>query len=323
MTSNNLQFTCKICSHSEFAYSAKGLFDDRYGYPGEFNLLKCKNCFHETLAHNFKDSDISDLYSKYYPRGDFEVKTFAPLHFYGGGEGYWLGEKSSAAAWVPPAVSVLDVGCGIGASVAYYKNLGCDAVGIEVDRNVTKIIEAYQLDIRVGLLSEEILKGKKFQYVTLSQVIEHTLDPSSMFKNLNLALEKNGMLVVTFPWAHGWGRFLFRKKWIHWHAPYHIHFFSKKSFASLAQKNGFKILRSENVTHAFWLQYQLMHLILGGSQGQPSSFWKSGPKNRTKFQRVVLRLISVAMRYKLIHLVTRFFDIINRGDNRVVILQKL
>src|SRR3546814_13408352 len=107
------------------------LFDDRYGYPGEYALLKCVSCGHHRLATEMNGDEIGDLYTNYYPRSSFDVEAWSPPREEGRLRVWWSGLKASAFRWVPRDVTILDVGCGFGEALGYHRARGCDAHGIE------------------------------------------------------------------------------------------------------------------------------------------------------------------------------------------------
>jgi 2-polyprenyl-3-methyl-5-hydroxy-6-metoxy-1,4-benzoquinol methylase len=314
-------FRCIFCQEMNFKIKYYSLFDDRYGFPGSFNLIECLNCGHLHLNSNFKDNDFVELYSNYYPRAEFDLKSFQPLSFKGGVTGFIDGERSSAASWVPRNIKVLDVGCGFGSSVAYHKSRGCVSVGVEADSNINRIKEAFGLDIRIGVFDDKLFTNEKFDFITLDQVLEHSKDPFSFFSTLSARLEDSGQIVLSIPNAHGWGARFFRRRWINWHTPYHLQFFTDKSFQKLSDNFNLRVVKSETITHSNWLYYQILHLLTFPQMGSQSSFWASKPVKQ-KSKALLVRLVNLSHRFRFFHIVTRLFDLVGMGDNRLIILQK-
>ncbi len=94
---------------SDRPIESASMFDDRYGYPGVFDLMRCRECGHAFLQHDFTPEQLTDLYSNYYPRSKFDLDAYQP---YREKKGLWAwldGSKSSAFRWVPKHVRILDV----------------------------------------------------------------------------------------------------------------------------------------------------------------------------------------------------------------------
>ena len=82
------------------------LFDDRYGYPGSYDLLSCTACGHRTLDAHPDAAQLTDLYTSYYPRSRFDVEAWTPPREESAWRTWWGGLRSSAFRWVPRDVRV-------------------------------------------------------------------------------------------------------------------------------------------------------------------------------------------------------------------------
>ncbi len=301
-------------------------FDDRYGYSGVFTLMRCQACGHIFLQHDFTPDQLTDLYSNYYPRSNFDLDAYYPHR---GKKGLlaWLdGAKSSAFRWVPKNVRVLDVGCGFGESLGYHAARGCEVFGVEADKNIRRVAEKYGFNVHVGLFDPDVYEENFFDYVTLDQVLEHVTDPMLALQGVAKIMKPGGTAVVSFPNANGWGAKLFGRKWINWHTPYHLQFYSEKSLKILADKVGLVIVDDRTITPSAWLHYQWLHLLTCPQPGEPSKFWAGmacGKKRQFPiFKTLLMIFISVIHRLKFNHLITRIFDNLGLGDNRILILKK-
>src|ERR1051326_2573583 len=178
---------CPVCggpTHVVF----RDLYDDRYGYPDAFTLYECDACGHMHIPTSFSPDDLGRLYTQYYPRGNFDLDSFRPEQEKNGLKAWLNGERGSAFRWVPRNVRVLDIGCGIGATLAYHKSRGCEAIGMEADGNVQAIAKRYGLDIRQGIFDGTQFEPSYFDYVTLDQVAEHVTDPLSLMRGVGPGL---------------------------------------------------------------------------------------------------------------------------------------
>ena len=238
----------------------------------------------------------------------------------GGIKGWFLGEKSTAFAWVPEKVKILDLGCGFGQSLAYHQQRACVAVGIEADQNAIKVAKKFDLDIRIGIFSPDLINDEKFDYITLDQVLEHMPDPVKALREMKSVLTQNGKIVITVPNAFGVNAKVFGKKWIHWHTPYHLHFFSPSSLQRLLKEvGGLEIEGIHDITHSHWIFYQFLSLLIYPKMGEKSPFWTQG---KLKFhQKVFSKFLGLVLKLGIFSVYTRILDGLNQGDNRVIILK--
>lgn len=314
---------CPICQ-SSVVQKRLELYDDRYGYPGVYSLVRCRECSHLFLDTSFRQEAINILYSNYYPRKEFDVNDFKPAPAVSGLHAWLNGERRSAYCWVPRNVRVLDVGCGWGEALAYHQSRGCDAYGVEADDNAKRVADRCGLKIKIGLFDASLYPEGFFDYVTLDQVIEHLASPIQTLKDIASVLKKNGVLILSTPNAQGWGAAVFGRKWINWHTPYHLNLFSKDSIGFAAHKAGFAMEQIRTVTSSEWLYYQFAHLITFPPLNTPSIFWSPGNNARWGWKQItVRRFFKVLHKAKLTHLVTRFFDAIGYGDGMLVFLRKV
>ncbi len=299
----------------------RGLYDDRYGYPGTHSILGCRICGHKVLGTRFTEPELGALYSRYYPRAALPVQDFRPpveLH----GLGPWLaGERASAYRWVPRNVRVLDIGCGEGQTLAYHMARGCDAHGIDADENLLRFAERYGLNARVGLFHAEDYEADSFDYVTLDQVIEHALDPRSLLSDVAAVLRPGGIAIIATPNSNGWGGRLFGRRWINWHVPYHLQQFSRRSLATLAEQCGLEVKSVRTLTNSRWLRYQWMHEFSRPPEGQPSAFWDSRRSKRVLPPRPK-KVASLLDDWNVFNVAARLADGVGLGDNYVCLLQK-
>jgi 2-polyprenyl-3-methyl-5-hydroxy-6-metoxy-1,4-benzoquinol methylase len=312
---------CPICfsQNSNVVYE---LYDDRYGFKANFNLLKCEQCRHQYLDKAPDSQELGDLYTDYYPRHSFDPKTFKPYKdrnkFYN-----WLaGGRANACQSVPVGKRVLDIGCGFGETLSYLEAKGCEAYGIDADRNVEVIAQRYGLKIDVGVFDASLYEDGFFDYVIMNQVIEHVPDLNTTFEMISNVLNKDGKCIMSTPNANGWGAKFFGKKWLNWHVPYHQQFLSKHSLYLLAEKYGFLVEEIQTITRSEWIMYQILHLMNYPKPGDSSAFWAPYATKRSFIKKWLQRSVVLSWYVGLPQLITRLFDSLGVGDNYLIILKK-
>jgi len=270
---------------------------------------------------NFTATALGELYTNHYPRRNFSLEDHRP-YTERKGIGAWLdGDRASPFRWVPRDVRVLDIGCGFGESLGYHRARGCDVYGVEVDENIRRVADAFGYQVHVGLFDPDVYARDYFDYVTMSQVIEHVVDPVQTLRGVARILRSGGKAILSTPNANGWGATVFGRRWINWHAPYHLQFFTHRSMELAAEQVGLTVQRAVTVTPSAWLHYQWIHLLSYPAEGRSSVFWASGGP-WTLPQKLALGALQLLHRCKVNHVVTRLFDALGRGDSRVFVLRK-
>lgn len=323
---NGLETACMACPvcNSIDIYKKYDLFDDRYAYPGFYMVYICSNCGHGMVDHVPADRELEIMYTEYYPRISYELDQHGPRVTDQRSLMTWLnGEYANAYRWVPEKVRVLDIGCGLGEALGYHEARGCEAWGTEADRNADRAAERFGYRINIGIFNHDDYPKKYFDYVTLDQVMEHIREPQANLSDISKILKPGGYIVLSTPNYRGLSARIFRRKWLHWHVPYHLHYFTRESMDRLAHTTGFELVTCRTITNSAWLYMQLIHLFTCPAQGEVSTFWRDH-KNLAyvNMRRPIIRLVRFLYRTRVIHVVNRLMDMLGMGDNFVMVLRK-
>jgi SAM-dependent methyltransferase len=309
---------CVICGGALTSF--KTLYDDRFGYPGTFTILTCDKCGHKSLDAQFSAKELGTLYTEYYPRSLYSLDDFKPHGELPVFQSWLDGARSFAFRWVPPKVRILDIGCGFGETLGYHKARRCDVYGVEADENIRRVAEKFGYKVHVGLFDPSVYEPGCFDYVTMDQVIEHVTDPLQTLCDIATVLKPGGYAILGTPNANGWGACLFGARWVSWHIPYHLQFFSQNSMELAAEQAGYDLECVRTVTSSEYLHLQWNHMAFRPNPGQKSRFWV--PQPNTKFHKMVFKILGLVHRVKFNHLMTRFFDALGIGDNYLFVLRK-
>lgn len=99
-----------------------------------------------------------------------------------------------------PSGRSLDVGCTTGVFPYLMRQNGYDAEGIELNPATAKWgRETYGVPIWVGNFDDFDGGGGRYDVITMTDVVEHTLNPLETLKKLNRLLHLGGGAMVTFP----------------------------------------------------------------------------------------------------------------------------
>ena len=316
---------CCICN-SDNVFIKYNLYDDRYGHSGEYEIAKCSECKHAFTINELNDRQLSELYTKYYPRSLLNPDNLTFHKETDNNFKNWLrGEKSKAYRWVPKNVRILDIGCGFGETLGYHQQRGCDVYGVDLDENASVLKNKFR--IKIGVFNSDDYEEEYFDYITMDQVLEHIQNPVHFLSNVMKALKPGGFIVIATPNVEGWGRHAFRKQWIHWHIPYHCQFFTKVSLRMLASKCNLKIIKQATITDSIWLHLQWMHLLNYPKITEPSAFWAQHllmdkSEGKQKKRNIKDKLVGMLWRRKCNDFITRILDFLGVGDNILCILKK-
>jgi SAM-dependent methyltransferase len=329
---------CPVCALAGVAVLRQA-YDDRYGCPGLFDLVRCIHCGHIMTSPRPRESDLGSLYSTYYPRKQVNamsltseaarsIKRFARFR-------RWLtGTDNQGQYMARPGDLVLDVGCGSCLSLLEARALGAEGRGIEADPNVRRIADELGLVVHIGSLSDEPFLGQRFDLVVLNQVIEHVPDPALMLVRLRSLLKRDGRIVLVFPNVGSFWCRLTRDKWINWHVPYHLHHFSRRSFERMAVRLGYRVRSVRTITPNLWTILQLRAWRIQPKPGVPSPIWAQSEFSAQKTQtcavpltrpggvvtmvRAGMRRAILAATMFMIALANRFIDVLGWGDSVMI-----
>lgn len=249
---------CKICG-GQLNRFMENLFDDRHGYPGRFDIYRCEGCGFCQTVPEIPEDKIGEVYTQYYPRKDLinieDIKQH-PINLLPERERWWMGVNNTAHYHIKAGTRVLDIGCGDCTSVREIKAMGAEGYGIEPDQNIRPIVDALGLKVHIGLFNEVPFKDKFFNYITMSQVLEHIHNPIELLASFRRILKDDGEIILGVPNVDSRLRNKYGRQWLNWHVPYHINHFSRKSLELLAEKSGYRIEKILTITPNLWVELQ-------------------------------------------------------------------
>ena len=316
--------SCPVCHSEEPRFLFEG-WDLQFGYPDPAYVYQCRDCEHVFVAGSLTPEQLTDMYTNYYPRADFNVDNYEP-HKEKSGFLHWLdGEEGFAFRHIPKNVRILDIGCGYCETLGYHKARGCDVHGVEADENTRKIAERYGFNVEIGLFDPKKYEPESFDYITLDHVLEHVIDPLAFLNDVNKVLKPGGKIVALFPNPRAFSRFFFGRHWTQWHLPFHRHFFSRRSLEILAEQSGHEIEVIKCATLSACLLLNWAYLFYRGHKGQKSpfavaAFTRFDDGKKTAGTKFGFGLFLKKIRFLCLSM--RIADMFGRGDCTLLILRK-
>lgn len=137
---------------------------------------------------------------------------------------------------------ILDIGCSYGFYLAVFKKYGFKTFGIDI---TPRAIEYARDSLHLNVYKGDFMNynfNKKFNVVTVYDLIEHLPDPIKLMKRIKNILNKNGLIVVQTPNIDSLISKITGNKWFWLLAPQHLFLYSVGSIKRLLESNGFEIL---------------------------------------------------------------------------------
>jgi len=314
-------YTCEICGNKA-TLSISGLFDDRYGALGKHSIYTCNSCgFGKTLP-GIPRNKIADFYSRHYPTSHFTVaQVTKSVHIPSAFRTWLSGLDCNLYLYTKPREKVLDIGFGSGVSLLAIRQLGGIPYGIEPDPSVKDIAKHLNLPIHIGFITDNPFPKLKFDLITASQVLEHEPDPLSFLLATKKKLAKNGRVVLSLPNYNALYRTVFGHKWLHWHVPYHLNFFTHKSLKILVKNAGFNIHKIRTITPTAWTVWQLHMIFAKTKEGEISTAWDTivsgGDTSQSVFKRRIYYILNISLEIMLTP-INRIIDMFQLGESFLV-----
>lgn len=239
---------CKICNSNkiEFIGTKFGQWSKK-----SYKLFRCPNCGFAFVGN--PRTDYENIYDMAYyggegadPKVDYLFEFEHPdrtshLYEWEGIAKAVISIRKSVNQPLDKNTRWLDFGCGVGGLVRWLQEkVGCQVFGFD-ESPIVKL--TYNKGIRI-LNHDELLKYKgTFDVVTAIEVIEHTVDPIEILKQIRFIMKPGGIFFFTTGNAHK-----FKKDIINWSyviPEVHISFFEPRTMAYALSASGFEPLWPE------------------------------------------------------------------------------
>jgi methionine biosynthesis protein MetW len=179
-----------------------------------------------------------------FPRGGFDYERYWQER----GETAGLPSRALIfAEWIRPGARVLEVGCGDGAFAAHLaRTRGCAVTAVDVSARAVAFARERGVDVRQRDVLAEPFGRDEFDYVVLSEVLEHLALPEELLAALRPSAPR---FLVSLPntayvfYRVGLGVLgRFPAQWVV-HPSEHLRFWSVTDFRAWAGAQGFQVAR--------------------------------------------------------------------------------
>ena len=286
--------------------SASGLFDTRFGIPGDCEGRRCERCGLEQLSPIPTAARLKDLYERYYNFGGEHDTLYtrlrerffsSPLHR------LWAALDGDISFYTRKGTGrLLDIGCNEGRGLTIYARNGYKVEGLELNEMAAAVARRKGFAVHTATL-ERFVPAALFDVAVLSNVLEHSLDPAQMLRDVRRILKPGGQVWISCPNNQSWLRSCFGGYWINWHIPFHIVHFSSSTLETTLTRAGFMNTQIRQITPSLWVASSVIARIFARS-GRPTR------QLRNPFLVFVLMLVARFLCFPLLILGNRW----RRGD---------
>lgn len=230
---------CPVCGSEDLSVHFRTV-DLLQHKPGTFTVERCRDCSHLFQNPRLSIEGLNFYYKDFYDGlGEKEMEVIFSFSSgsYAGRAAMVKAEKESPGIW-------LDVGGGHGhfCNVArdHFPKTRFEALDLSESIDEAKrrgwADEAY-LGLFPDLAPE--LAGK-YDVVSMSHYLEHTLEPESEIEAASTALSPGGLLMIEVPNPESGFRKVLRRLWLPYFQPQHMHLLSMKNLETLLRRHGFE-----------------------------------------------------------------------------------
>lgn len=243
---------CILCNNKDFELLSN---KDRYGLY--HNVVICRRCGLIQANPRLTQNAYNDFYNLEYRKLYFG-KDYSNIEDYFNGQ-YQRGdiiysfiEKHGELKKPLSESFVLEVGCGAGGILMYFREKGCRVAGIDLGEEYLSFgREKYGLNLYAGNLATVSLKEKP-DVIIYNHVFEHLLNPNEELEYIqNTLSSQGGVLYIAVPGVknlmNSYGRDFLQSL-----QNAHVYYFSLRTLSRLLLKNKFCLVEgSESIQSIF------------------------------------------------------------------------
>ena len=264
---------CPVCGGTRREEELRDLEDRTFGTaPGKWTLQRCLGCRAAYLDPRPDEASIHLAYQNYYTHEAAEdpaetTGNWLETALANGYRNHLFGTRFQPSLDLAHVIApffakrsarirvqargieklrgsdrkVLDVGCGSGQFLAFAKQMGWQAFGVEPDPMAADVVRNLGVDILADRVSNlDRSYDGFFDAVTLSHVIEHAHDPIDMLAHCYRVLQPGGYLWLETPNIDSVGYEMYGRHWRGLETPRHLVLFNAQSMRIALQRAGFE-----------------------------------------------------------------------------------
>lgn len=212
-----LHTSCPLCQSE----SLRGFAIDTVRKGPHISRVQCLNC-QLVFANPMADSkELTDYYTHYYEKERYEAVDYKKLildlfHRIAGLNEAEIRKEARFLNKMEKGSKFLDVGCGLGLGLAYADQFNCELHATEFDSGALEFVQShFSVKTFQGDIWEAEYPNSYFDFIHISHVIEHVLDPKAYISEMKRILKPGGYIAIGTPNMssnlyrfHRWSRLL-------------------------------------------------------------------------------------------------------------------
>ena len=276
----------------------------------KYDLVKCRSCSLIFMNSRPSDEKIRGLYNKNYFQQPDE-KSYGYIDY--------IREKNIHEKLFLPRIKkirnyfpslgkspkILDVGCATGFFIEIAKKFGFKAEGVEISKWAASYgKDQLGLKIHTGTINSLKVPRKKFDLLTVWDVIEHVDNLDNFLNASHKLLDKKGKLVLTTPNIQSLVAKVTRKQWFHLAIPFHLYLFSPQTIRKLLERHHFQVIKIESEQNFAGVFEMIMTILRRVTNQKPRDIYGNCKSSKVfeKDQSIHIRTLA-KMVLKLIALI--------------------
>lgn len=250
--------SCPLCD------SKKGIFvgrsrDDRFGYPGTFEISRCDACGLSYLRTRIREDSLQELYTRYYQTTPFSLSTsllkdvmmraLRPLY-----------PDTVCRMDCVGQSDILEIGPGARPLPDRLSHRFENYRAVEFDGKAIGELRRRFGETNVFSSLQEALDSVMRVPVTCcvaDQVLEHMYHPIAFLSEIGALVGSGTTVILSTPNTESRYVKIHSMGWTGWHVPYHVALYNPASMRFLAEACGFKIVNLRSWTPGSWLRFQM------------------------------------------------------------------
>lgn len=192
---------CPLCRSKNLS----GFAIDTHRRGPHISRVKCEDCG-VVFANPMADAaELSEYYQAYYEKDHYEAVAYKELIL-----GHFsriktlkesaIKQESRYLKNLAKGSKFLDVGCGLGLGLAYAHQLDCELYATEYDSGALNFVrQHFPVHTHQGDLESAGYPDDFFDFIHISHVIEHVLDPRAYIQEMQRMLKPGGILAIGTP----------------------------------------------------------------------------------------------------------------------------
>lgn len=223
-----------------------------------YKIVKCQSCgliyvnprptanrlseFYNATDSAIWNSEASDMYELYTTNKNWVTNYY-----------YQLRLKPIEQLCSKPG-RLLDVGCASGVFLAVARELGWETYGFEPQESTSRIArDKLDLNIFSATSLRDYFPDEYFDVVSIWDVLEHTMDPMGILKDINRVLKPGGILQLRTPNIDSMLFYITRKNWLWLIPPAHLYYFFPAILKTMLRKAGFQVIEEKTILSSTYL----------------------------------------------------------------------